>query len=125
MSHKNKYYKWLNNCINIINENNIKEKRRRLAVFLTICSYLEKKKKRSYAEKRFWVGPLFRLRDEHGFYNAILPTISQQISTFRNYFRMNSSQFEELLCKVAPLISKETLCREPIFASERLCTTLR
>ncbi|KYN42494.1 hypothetical protein ALC56_03040 [Trachymyrmex septentrionalis] len=38
---------------------------------------------------------------------------------------MNLTQFEELLCKVVPLISKETLCRESISVGERLCMTLR
>jgi len=38
---------------------------------------------------------------------------------------MNLIQFEELLCKVARLISKEILYREPIPASKRLCMTLR
>ncbi|KYN07827.1 hypothetical protein ALC62_01200, partial [Cyphomyrmex costatus] len=88
-----KYYKWLINCKNIINDN-IKERQRKLTTF-TICSCLEKKK-RSYTNKRFWVNPLFELRKKHGFYNVLLPTISRQISTFRNYFRMNLTQFEEL-----------------------------
>lgn len=53
MSHKNKYYKWLNNFINIINENNIKEIRRKLAIFVIIYTYLEKQKKQSYTKNIF------------------------------------------------------------------------
>ena len=39
---------------------------------------------------------------------------------------MSPVLFEELLCLVAPLISKEvTKIRQPISPSERLCVTLR
>lgn len=126
MSQTKKYYNWLIKCTKIINENNIKENyiKRRLAL-AAVLYYLEEKKKRHYKRKSFWVNPLFQIRHKCGFYNAILPTVSQQISTFRNYFRMNAIQLEELLYKVTPLISKETLCRTPISASERLYMTLR
>lgn len=126
MSQANKNYNWIIECAKIINENNINNKRRTLALAAVFYHYLEKKKnKRHYKKKCCWVNPLFQMRDKYGFYNAILPTVSQQISTFKNYFRMNATQLEELLCKVAPLISKETLCRKPICANERLCMTLR
>lgn len=124
MSQAKKYYNWMIECAKIINENNIKEKRRKLALAAAFY-YLQGKEKRHYRKKRFWVNPLLQIRHTCGFYNAILPTVTQQISTFRNYFRMNATQLEELLCKVAPLISKQTLCRKPISASERLCMTLR
>ncbi|XP_029170002.1 putative nuclease HARBI1 [Nylanderia fulva] len=117
-------YNWITECAKIINNHNMRERRKRLAISAVIF-YLIEKRKRPYTRKEFWINPLFQMRREHGFYNAILPTVSQQISTFRNYFRMNSIQLEELLYKVAPLITKQVLTREPISASERLCMTLR
>lgn len=70
---------------------------------MAVLYYFEEKKKQRHKRKRFWTNPLFQIRNKYGFYNAILPTISQSISTFRNYFRMNAIQLEELLCKVEPL----------------------
>lgn len=61
----------------------------------------------------------------HGFYHAIFPVVSLHESRFRNYFRMTAVQFEELLHLVAPLITKQTMIREPISAEERLSMTIR
>ncbi|KYM96698.1 hypothetical protein ALC62_12646 [Cyphomyrmex costatus] len=61
----------------------------------------EEKKKRIYKKKRFWVHPVFKLRNRHGFYHAIYPTLSRYEPKFKNYMRMSLSQFEELLALVA------------------------
>lgn len=47
-------------------------------------------------------------------------------SSYRNFVRMDSSTFEELLSKVAPKITyQNTVMREAISAGERLAVTLR
>jgi len=81
----------MSNWVNTVNKNYIKKKQKRLAAFLIISCYLKKIKKRSYTKKHFWVLPLFWIRsdNEYGFYNAVLPTISREISTFKNYFCIN------------------------------------
>ena len=45
---------------------------------------------------------------------------------FKNFLRMDSSAFEDLLSKVSPIIHRQdTNMREAISASERLSITLR
>lgn len=44
---------------------------------------------------------------------------------FMNYFRMSSTQLENLLQIVAPKLHKQTHIRKPINTEERLCLTLR
>jgi len=78
-----------------------------------------------YSKKKFWVAPLFQNRNEHGFYKAILPYIRLESARFINYFRMSSTQLEDLLQIVAPKLQKQTFMREPVSAEERLCLTLR
>ena len=47
-------------------------------------------------------------------------------SSYRNFVRMDVATFEELLCKVAPLITHaDTNMRQAITAGERLAVTLR
>lgn len=49
-----------------------------------------------------------------------------RVGTFRNYFRLERADFEYVLTKVTPLISKEdTSFRRSISAEERLMVTLR
>jgi len=92
-----------------------------LSVMLLACQT----QKRHYSKKKFWVAPLFRNHDEYGFYKATLPYIRLESARFLNYFRMSSTQLEDLLQIVAPKLHKQTFIREPINAEERLCLTLR
>lgn len=56
--------------------------------------------------------------------NDLLP--HNRVGTFRNYFRMDRSNFKILLDKVAPIIEKQdTNFRLAIPAEERLMLTLR
>ncbi|KYN21132.1 hypothetical protein ALC57_06524 [Trachymyrmex cornetzi] len=81
--------------------------------------------KRRYSKKKFWVAPLFKNRDKYGFYKATLPYLRLKDARFFNYFRMSSTQLEELLQIVRPKLHKQTFLREPISVEERLCLTLR
>lgn len=81
--------------------------------------------KKKYEKRRYWTHPLWQLRTDHGFYEAIFPTICNFPEKFENYFRVSRTQFEELLCRVGPMISKEYVVREPISAGARLALTLR
>ncbi|XP_070515353.1 uncharacterized protein [Cardiocondyla obscurior] len=99
--------------------------KKHLIMYLTIL-YQQEKYKKQYTKKRYWVAPIFKTRKLHGFYHAILPNIILEDSTFKNYFRMSTTQFEELLQIVEPHLRKQiTPFREPISAAERLCLTLR
>lgn len=118
------YHEWWNEYQLAIRK---KEKRRRkqLAGLVAIIAYRLFIKKRAYSQKRFWVNPLFTLRSQFGFYEAIFPTLANIDVNFRDYMRMSVAQFEELLAKVGPLITKSHVVRTPIPAAARLAMTLR
>lgn len=122
MSFINKYQVWLQECnIKLLKREQIKRK----VLVALLINEVQKKKRRNYSKKRYWVEPVFQERKLHGFYHAIFPVITLEDSRFRNYFRMNVAQFEELLCMIAPSITKQTVIREPIPPAERLSMTLR
>lgn len=78
-------------------------------------------------KKKFWVHPYFKDRNSSGAFANIfdsLRDVDDEI-LFMKYMRMKSTQFEELLLLVGPLIEKETVVREPISAAMRLVITLR
>lgn len=55
---------------------------------------------RPYTKKRYWEHPIYKLRNQHGFYKAILSTLSiKDDEKFLAYIRMTKSQFIELLKK--------------------------
>ncbi|XP_036143028.1 protein ALP1-like [Monomorium pharaonis] len=122
MSFINKYQVWLQEC----NQKLLKrEQIKRKALIALLINEVQKKKKRNYSKKRYWVEPIFQERKLHGFYHAIFPVITLEDSRFRNYFRMSVTQYEELLCIIAPSLTKQTVIREPIPPAERLSMTLR
>ncbi|XP_071642980.1 uncharacterized protein [Temnothorax longispinosus] len=126
MSSVYKYQAWITQCQKIIDEaRKQKTWRKRVGAALIINEIMRLKKKRAYKKKRFWVHPFFQLRHIHGFYEALFPTLSLYGDKFQNYLRVTTIQFEELLCLVGPLISKQNAIREPIPAAARLAMTLR
>lgn len=123
MLFREQYNKWLSECAKILSERN--QQRKKLLAAVLINELGEKRKRRNYRKKRYWVNPIFMERYNHGFYHAIFPVIILEEARFRNYFRMTPPQFEELLNLIAPFIMKQTVIREPISAAERLCLTIR
>lgn len=126
MSATYEYQQWIHQCCEIIRQAEI-DKIRRKRILLALISneiYLQLRKKK-YAKKRFWVHPIFKLRSEHGFFEAVFPTLSSYSDKFENYFRMSATEFEELLCLVSPFITKENVIRNAISATARLAMTLR
>lgn len=124
-----KYIQWCYETQVMLNERRekqLKKRRKAVAAVITILiAQLEKLKRRDYTKKRFWVNPLYALRDQCGFYEAIFPTLSTLDDNFRNYMRMSLTQFEDLLYKVGPIIQKKIHIRMPIPAAARLALTLR
>lgn len=123
MSAKIKTHEWLQR-VHVINEQNA-EADRRDKLLGSLALLLVKKKKRTNKKKRFWVAPIFKKRCEHSFYHALLPTLRLEDLRFHNYFRMSSTQYEELLAIVGPHMEKQYIVREPISAAEQLTLTLR
>lgn len=83
--------------------------------------------------RRFWVRPTLRRRTSHGVENLISDIRKDDIglsgeirSSFTNYLRMSSEDFESLLQLVGPAIQKKnTNFRNSISITERLAVTLR
>ncbi|XP_036149249.1 uncharacterized protein LOC118647808 [Monomorium pharaonis] len=128
MAYKQKYRAWMTDPARQVNnaqEEQLLNDMLLVVIMHEILRMNSKKRKRIYKKKRFWVHPIFRLRDKHGFYQAIYPTLSRYEPKFQNYMRMSLSQFEDLLALVAPYITKETVTRDPIPAAARLSMTLR
>lgn len=117
-----KYHKWQIECHKIIK---LRKQKRLLAVTALIAYLKNKNENKVRQNKRYWVHPLWKLREEHGFYHVIFPVVCLEESRMKNYFRMTHTQFENLLCKVGEMLSKQKLTREPIPSAERLALTLR
>lgn len=120
MSVKMIIHEWLVQCNNVIAEADRRDK-----LLGSLALLLAKKNKRHKKKKRLWVSPILKKRYEHGFYHALLPTLKLEDLRFRNYFRMSTMQYEELLAIVGPHLEKQYVVREPINAAERLSLTLR
>ena len=77
-------------------------------------------------ERKCWVRKIYLDRREKGEYQLLVKDMQLfDRDYFFRCFRMSPALFEELLCLVAPHISKkETKLRQPISPSERLCVTL-
>lgn len=128
MAYRQKYRAWMTERARQMN--NAREEQLLNDILLVVIVHEilrmnSEKKKRIYKKRRFWIHPIFRLRDKYGFYQAIYPTLSRYEPKFQNYMRMSLSQFEDLLALVAPHITKETVTRDPIPAAARLSMTLR
>lgn len=75
--------------------------------------------------RRWHVRPIFRDHETHGAWFSLIPVMREHDrEKYYNFFRMWPEQFEEILEKVEPFISK-TSRRKPICAGERLAITLR
>ncbi|XP_075157893.1 uncharacterized protein LOC142231160 [Haematobia irritans] len=77
--------------------------------------------------KRQWVREWVKRRKEEGCCAKLLKELrSETPSLYKNFLRMNASDFDYLLRLVAPYITKKsTHLREPIPPSDRLAVTLR
>jgi hypothetical protein len=84
-----------------------------------------------------WTGPINASRQERGAFHTIVPKLvieddqdsdlpAGRVGTFRNYFRLRKEDFDKVLEKVTPIISKQdTSYRPSISAAEILMVTLR
>ncbi|XP_018399460.1 PREDICTED: putative nuclease HARBI1 [Cyphomyrmex costatus] len=103
-----------------------KEVRKRRAQVLYAKMPMLLEKKRAYKKKQYWVAPYLRDRLEHSFYHVSLPKLTVDDGVrFHNYFRMSTTQLEELMSIVGPYLVKQNVVRESIGPKERLVITLR
>ncbi|XP_071647555.1 uncharacterized protein [Temnothorax longispinosus] len=74
---------------------------------------------------RWWVRPILTNRLEQGAYSNLVAELRNDVELFFNYHRMTPNQFDTLLHKIEPQISKLYLTREPLPPGLRLFLTLR
>ncbi|KAH0540022.1 hypothetical protein KQX54_011278 [Cotesia glomerata] len=84
------YQLWIYQCQKIIRQAQIKKKiRRKRIICALLCNELViQRSKKKYTPKKFWIHPLFKLRREHGFFEAVFPTLSSYSEKIENYIRM-------------------------------------
>lgn len=96
-------------------------------VFLSSSNVVKKKR------KRFWMRPSLRKRDSHSINELIDDLREDDIglsgeirSSFKNFLRMSSEDFENLICLIGPAVAKRhTNYRNAISVTERVAITLR
>ena len=100
-------------------------KKQRVAAAVATILLLKKRKRRH--RRSIWVRNFLQRRHQHGAYSALMRELRiEDPLAFKNFVRMSGQDFEELLRRVGPLISrKDTHYRESISAGERLKITLR
>ncbi|XP_046406063.1 protein ANTAGONIST OF LIKE HETEROCHROMATIN PROTEIN 1-like [Ischnura elegans] len=82
--------------------------------------------RQAIAMRRWWQSPILQRRVEYGFWeNLIQEMRNQEPDKFLNFHRMSVIQFDRLLQKVEPHISRRQVVREPIPAGLKLSLTLR
>ena len=94
---------------------------------LLLLLYLRRRwRRRLKYLKRFWVGLIFRRREQYGEYFKLVQEMkNEDHESYFAYFRMLPRHFNYLLSLVKPLITKCNTRRDTISPAERLALTLR
>jgi len=123
MSVNYRYHQWLLEYSSIINHECKKQKKVELiAAMSAMINIIKTNNKR---KKRLWVSKIFTERQRHGLYHATLPNIRLEDLRFKNFTRMTTTQFEDLLLIIGHNLQKLYVVREPINEEQRLLVTLR
>ena len=100
-------------------------------VFLAACGVvayvLLRRARRRRRNRTVWVRDWIRSRPRHGAFHSLVQELRLgDEAALKNFLRMNSATFEELLGIVGPHITyQDTHLRQAIPAGERLALTLR
>ncbi|KYQ53567.1 hypothetical protein ALC60_00094 [Trachymyrmex zeteki] len=103
------------------------EIQRRKILFLHAL-YEDIRNKEKDKQRQFWVRPIFNVHRrflQGASENLVKEMEFEDETKFRNYFRMDSITFKKLLELIGPLITKQSVVREPIPPETRLHITLR
>ena len=92
-----------------------------------VVAILLKRRRRKRRNRIVWVRDWIQKRQRQGAYHQLMQELRYlDASSYRNFVRMDAATFEDLLAKVAPLITyADTNMREAICPGERLALTLR
>lgn len=84
------------------------------------------KKKKMEQKKKLWMPNWYKERNKFSHENLLVELKINSKADYRNFLRMDSETFDELLSMVSPLIRKQnTVMRKAIPANLRLSATLR
>ena len=89
---------------------------------MIVISNAAKKKKRTH---KYWIHPILLNRKTLGTYHSLVQELKLHGDKFRQYFRVSTEQFENLLTITGPHLTKYGPSRETISASQRLAICLR
>ncbi|XP_063923528.1 uncharacterized protein LOC135137732 [Zophobas morio] len=97
------------------------------AACLAVILLYRRKRRKQRTKRKIWVREWIQKREESGVVANLLQELRLGDETFyRNFLRMSVTDFDYLLNKVSPLITKQdTLMRRAITPTERLIVTLR
>ena len=97
--------------------------KKQLAACAVTVGLIMKIRRRKQRNRHIWVREWIQGREEKGAYHQLLQELRlTDINSYRNFLRMDSTTFDELLQMVGPL---DTILRKAIPPSERLALTLR
>lgn len=105
----------------------IQETQQKLLKLYLLYRRMKKREKESI-QRRFWVRPIFTMRQRmlQGASNNLIKEMEiSDPDKYIEYLRMDVSRFNELLNLIKPKIKKQQAVREPIPASTRLQICLR
>lgn len=93
----------------------------------SVVAVIMKRRQKRRKNRKIWTREWLRNRTIFGAYYTLLAELRNlDISSYRNFLRMDVTSFEELLHLVAPIITRqETNMRSTIPPGERLALTLR
>ena len=107
---------------------NIMAERHQVMLLSVLVAAIVKKRRQRQRKRRrkVWVKGWIGNRERFGAYHQLMQELTMDVSSYCNFLRMSASTFENLLSKVAPLITRrDTVMRQAIPAGERLALTLR
>ena len=98
-----------------------------VAVLILDQDETRRRRRKQPAPRRFWMRSWLARRAQYGFYDTLFQELSADDPTgFKNFHRINTELFDELLARVGPRIQKEkTFFRDPLDARLKLTITMR
>lgn len=105
------------------------EHKNAIATILTIyvIESSEDEEEPSPKKRKIWTKDWVARRNQDGFYTKLLMELrAEEPALYRNFLRMNATQFDYILALVTPyIIKRDTNMRQSISPGERLAVTLR
>ncbi|XP_061564128.1 putative nuclease HARBI1 [Cololabis saira] len=93
---------------------------------LVLLHRRRRRQRQRQRHRRWYVRPLNQSRGETGeFASLVLPMRGIDDEKHREYFRMSSASFDDILRRISPLIQHQTTHSTCVTAAERLAVTLR